>query len=390
MSMNILEKRTVTLNTIFNFGATLVSQFISVYLYIYTKSIPMMCLYIIVRIGLFPVFFILGNRLSRKHSFTLTYTLGLILITIGLVFSLLSGELFERAPYYVLLVAGIIGSGEGFYYFSANNCNQIVSTAQSRATFLSYNGIFNNITSLLAPVFSSIILSQTADELTGYRFILLSIIIVFVIVIILALRMSIKSDDKDISISKALSLKDSVWRDHCIAVLFYGLRDGIGLNMISLLVYEAAGNGGVYSRLQIMFSFITIFAYRLLKRVLSKDRITRTMKAGVILKIASTYSLIFFPNTIGAIIYGIGNAFAAAFYDNSYSYLSANIIGRYPEEMTARVVAKETYLSLSRCTSMFIVLICYRLMSETIYLKASVFVLTLSTIVVERILLKYK
>ena len=115
--MNPLEKKTVMLNTVFNFGATLVSQFISVYLYIYTGSLPLMCLYIIVRIGLFPIFFMLGNHLSKRHSFTLTYTLGLVFITLGLVFSLLAGPLFEANPFYVLIVAAIIGSGEGFYYF---------------------------------------------------------------------------------------------------------------------------------------------------------------------------------------------------------------------------------------------------------------------------------
>ena len=50
----------------------------------------------------------------------------------------------------------------------------------------------------------------------------------------------------------------------------------------------------------------------------------------------------------GAIYYGIVNAIASAFYDNSYNYLSATIIGRYPSEMTARVVVRETYLSASR------------------------------------------
>ena len=114
------------------------------------------------------------------------------------------------------------------------------------------------------------------------------------------------------------------------------------------------------------------------------------MKFGVLMKILSTYSLIFFPNTTGAIFYGIGNALAAAFYDNSYSYLSANIIGRYRDEMTARIVAKETYLSLARCTSMFLVILSYFLLPKQYYLQISVSIITLSTIVVQKILLKYK
>ena len=389
--MSKLEKRTIILNTIFAFGSSLVSNFVSIYLFIYTNSIPLMCLYIICRIGMFPIFFILGSKLVKKYPFTLTYTIGLVLITVALFYALTGGPLFEKNPYYVLIAALIIGCGEGFYYLSANTCNQIVSTVESRSTFLSFNGMFTNITTLLAPVYASFILSLNPDEMIGYRRMLVTIIFVFIFVICVALSMNKKSEDKDSHIHSALSLKnDKQWRDHNLAVFFYGLRDGLGLNTINLLLYKAAGNGGVYSRLNILFSFITIVTYRVIKRFLAKDKIDKTFKLGVVLKMLGTYSLIFFSNVPGAIVYGVSNAFAAVLYDNSYNYLSASIIGRYPNEMTARVVARETYLSISRCTSMLFVLLCFKILPESIYLQISVFILALSTIPVERILLKYK
>lgn len=389
--MSKLEKRTIILNTIFAFGSSLVSNFVSIYLFIYTNSIPLMCLYIICRIGMFPIFFILGSKLVKKYPFTLTYTIGLVLITMALFYALTGGPLFEKNPYYVLIAALIIGCGEGFYYLSANTCNQIVSTVESRSTFLSFNGMFTNITTLFAPVYASFILSLNPDEMIGYRRMLVTIIFVFIFVICVALSMNKKSEDKDSHIHSALSLKnDKQWRDHNLAVFFYGLRDGLGLNTINLLLYKAAGNGGVYSRLNILFSFITIVTYRVIKRFLAKDKIDKTFKLGVVLKMLGTYSLIFFPNVPGAIVYGVSNAFAAVLYDNSYNYLSASIIGRYPNEMTARVVARETYLSISRCTSMLFVLLCFKILPESIYLQISVFILALSTIPVERILLKYK
>lgn len=389
--MSKLEKRTIILNTIFSFGSTLVSNFIAIYLYIYTNSIPLMCLYIIVRISMFPIFFTLGSKIVKKYPFTLTYTIGLALITVALIYALVAGKLFEQNPYYVLIAAAIIGTGEGFYYLSANTCNQIVSTVETRSTFLSFNGMFTNITTLLAPIYASFILSLNTNEMIGYRKMLVTIIIVFIIVISVALSMNKRSEDKDSHIHKVLYVKDDKqWRDHNLAVLFYGLRDGLGLNTINLLLYNAAGSGGIYSRLSILFSLITIITYRTIKRFLVRDKIDRTFKLGVLLKIAGTYSLIFFPNIPGAIVYGVINAFAAVLYDNSYNYLSATIIGRYPKEMTARVVVRETYLSISRCSSMLFVIICYKLLNESIYLQIAVFILTLSTIPVERILLKYK
>lgn len=350
-----------------------------------------MCIYIVVRIGMFPIFFMLGSKIVKKYPFTLTYTIGLTLITVALIYALTGGPLFESNPYYVLIAAAIIGTGEGFYYLSANTCNQIVSTVETRSTFLSYNGMFTNITTLLAPVYASFLLSLNADEMIGYRRMLVTIIIVFIVVIGVALTMNKRSEDKDSHIHTALSLQgDQQWKDHNLAVMLYGLRDGLGLNTISLLLYKAAGNGGIYSKLNILFSFITIITYRVIKRFLVKDKIDKTFKLGVVLKILGTYALIFIPNIPGAIIYGVTNAFAAVLYDNSYNYLSATIIGRYPQEMTARVVARETYLSISRCSSMMFVVICFRMLPESIYLQVAVFILTLTTIPVERILLKYK
>jgi len=387
--MTKLEKMTLALNAIFNFGAVLVSSFISVYLYIYAESIPLMCLYIIVRIGLFPIFFILGNKISKKHTFAVTYVLGLSLITIALIIALFGSSLFETNPYYVLIVAAVIGSGEGFYYFSANNMNQIASPDnESRKIFYSYNGIFGNTTSLLAPIFATIVLSYSASELSGYEKILMTIIVIFIIVTVIAFKMNKKSQDTCEKLGSAFSFKDKDWNRHNLAVFFYGLRNGLELNTVSLLLYEAATNGTIYSRLQIAFSVVTIISFRVILRFLTKDRIAKTFKLGVVMKIVCIAILVFIPNIYGAIAYGLINALALVFYDNKYSVISANIIYHYKEDTTARVVARETFLSFGRCIAMGLVILCFKVLPSGIYLQVSCMLLALAPIVTERLFIK--
>lgn len=389
--MSKIEKYTILLNSIFSFGSSLVSSFISVYLFIYTKSIPMMCLYVIVRIGLFPMFFVFGNKFSKKYSFTLTYILGLLLITCGLLYALLGAKLFEYNPYYVLVAAAIIGAGEGFYYFSANSCNQIVTSIQTRATFLAYNGAIGNVVSIFSPIFASLLLSLFKEEITAYKAMLIVIVLVFIFVIFVAFKINLRVKDTNVSIRKVLSVSnDKQWRDHQLGVFYYGLRDGLGLNTIGLLVYQAAGNGGLYSKLQVLFSICAVVAYFISKKMLNKKRINRTFFIGTLLKMAGTYALIFFENVSGAVFYGIVNALASASYDNSFNYLSANIIGRYPNEMTERIVAKEIVLSFSRIFSMCVVLIAYKLLSEDLYLKVSASILCLSSLLTVGILTRNK
>ena len=387
--MTNLEIRTTLLNTLFNFAATLVSSFVSVYLYVYADSLIIMSIYTIIRIGLFPVSFILGSKISKKVPFTYTYTIGLILITCSLIYILSGTALFIRNRYYVLIAALITGVGEGFYYFSANTCNQVVSSVETRAKFLAYNGIFNNVASLMAPFVSNLIINRASDDMRGYTVILYLTVIIYVCVVAIALTINKKSDDNDISLLSVLSLKDERWKDHQLAVFFYGLNNSMALTLMTILIFNAAKNGDVYSKLQTFFALICILSYRLVAKKMNKESIDKTINFGVILKISSTAMLVLFTNMFGAIYYGITNALATAFFDNTYNYLSATIIGKYPEEMTARVVVREVILSLGRCMGMAFIILCYSILPENLYLKVSVIILSIMPIFVKKTLMKY-
>lgn len=388
--MNKLEKRTIFLNTLFNLASALMSTFVSVYLYVYTDSLVIMTIYTIIRIGLFPVSFILGSKIAKKVPFTYTYALGLILITCSLIYILIGKSLFELNRNFVYIAAVITGIGEGFYYFSANTCNQIVSNVQTRANFLSYNGIFTNITSLLAPFVANLIINGSKTDMDGYRTILIVTVVIFIFVVFIAMTINKKSDDKDVTLKRAFSLKDPMWKDHQLAVFSYGLMNSLTLTAMNILIFDAAGSGNTYSRLQAVFALITIISYRLITKNLNKEHLNRTFLIGVVLKSSAVLMLVYCANMFGAIYYGIVNAIASAFYDNSYNYLSAYIIGKYPSEMTARVVTRECSLSLGRCVGMGFIVLCYLVLPESLYIKVSITTLTLTPIIVERLMIKYK
>lgn len=387
--MNKLEIKTIVLNTLFSFASTLMSTFVSVYLYVHADSLVLMTIYTIIRIALFPPSFIIGSKISKKYNFTITYSIGLLLVTCSLLYILFGSSLFSINKYYILIAAFITGVGEGFYYFSSNTCNQVVSTAESRAKFLAYNGIFNNVTCVLAPFVSNLIINKSSNDMIGYRRILILTVFIFITVILTALTINKKSDDKDISILSVFSLKEKVWRDHQLGVFFYGFANSLSLTLTSMLIFNASKSGDTYSKLQIMFAIIAVVSYRLISRRVNRDFINKTYIVGLFIRISSTMFLVIFPNMFGAIYYGVANALASVFYDNTYNYLSACIIGKHPDEMTARVVARETSLSLGRCIGMGFVVLCSFIMPDT-YVKFSVMLLSLFPILVALFLFKYK
>ncbi|MBQ9037651.1 MAG: MFS transporter, partial [Erysipelotrichaceae bacterium] len=131
-------------------------------------------------------------------------------------------------------------------------------------------------------------------------------------------------------------------------------------------------------------------SFRIITRFLDKKHIDTTFMIGVFLTVSSTIVLILFDNIAGAIYYGVSNALALVFYDNSYAYISANIISRYDNEMTERIVGRETAMSLGRCVGMGFIVLLSVLLPEDLYLKISVITLSLTPFIVERILIKYK
>lgn len=388
--MTSLEKRTVVLNAVFNLSSTFSSLFLNVYLFVYAKSLPLMCIYTIIRIALFPAFFILGSKIVKKHSYTLTFTIGLVLIASSLLYALYATDLFEINPKYILIAAVLTGIGEGLYWFSSNACNQVVSNIETRATFLAFTGLFNNIGSLAAPSIASLIINNSNTDLEAYRIILIIVFVLYIIVSLISLSIKVKSENKQSSLKESFNFKDSLWRDHCIGVVIYGLRNSLSLVVTGLLVYEAVQNGSTYSILQTIFAVVTVVLFFLMTKLYDKRFIRPVFAIGVIATISSLVVLVLFNNIYGAIYFGLANAVYLCFYETSYSYFSANIISNYMDDMVERVVARETCLSFGRCLGMGFIVLCYYIFPSDLYLKVSVITLAFTTILVYKIFVKYR
>ena len=379
--MSKYELRAIILNCLFNFGASLVSLFVSVYLYIYTESLITMTIYSIVQIAFLGLSSIWAVQLFGKSKFTIPYALGLILMSSSVTYSLFGTPLFEMSVNYVYIAAVLIGIGEGFFYFAYSTCNQTVTTLQSRALFLQYNGIFLNVGGIFAPLVADIIIDTSASDIIGYTKILYLIVAIFAIVILISLTINVKPENKDIPLVNALSLKDKPWRDHQLGYIFYGLMNSLYLNLTGLLIFNAAGGGGLYSKVQLGFYFVSIISYRLLSSALSKDRIKKTYIIGTVIKIVSIVVLVLFNNIYAAIFYGVVNSLANVFYDNTHSYISSMIMSNYySDDIPARCAFREAILAVGRIAGLLIILLFARLFPNN-YLLVSVLVLSLAPIV---------
>ena len=379
------EKRIVTINALYNMATTLSQVFVNVYLYEYTGSLVVMSIYTIIRIGLFPLAFAFGGKVSHKIKFSYIITTGLLFIISSLAFVLWRSDIIAIYNDAVYIVASLTGIGEGLFWFSINSCHQIVPRIHIRSLYLAQIGIFNNITALAAPIISSLIIKYSGSDTVGYIHIFQFVIVIYIAIVGISFRFRVKSEKKLFPLSKVYSLKDQNWRLSMIAVFFYGIRDSFTLTLSGLLIYNATGSSGsLYSQLLIVFSLLAILSFHLLAKRLNNDNFLIFFITGTVLTVVASLVLVYFNNIYGAVFFGIANAVSSAFYGNPYTELLMRSISTFSNDsQVARVIAKETYLSFGRCFGMALIVVFYYFIPQNdMYLYVSVTLCSLCPLIV--------
>lgn len=378
------ERLLILINCFYNLANAMSAVFMNVYLYAYTGSLVVMSIYTIVRIGLYPFFFTIGGKWAQRHRFSQTLTAGLVFIMISLLFVLGASDQFERVPQLVYVVAALVGMGEGLYWLSINSLNQIVSTAKTRSLFISDIGIFNNLSAIIAPLISTLIIELAGTDTAGYVEIFKIVLVIYGLIALLSTRISARSVNRGFSVLKRMRLDDPQWRYCMISTFLYGMRDSLILTLAGLLVYNATnGSGSAYGKLLAIFAVLTILAYAWVSRTMRRSNRMRYYQIGSLLIASSTIVLVLWPTLAGAIYYGVVNAIATPMYANPYTIIMMNAIQDYAaqENIVGRVIAKEAYLSIGRCLGMVLIVLCSLLLPETLYLPTAVVMCSLFPVI---------
>lgn len=353
------EKLVISINSIFTLSNVLSSMFLNVYLFTYTQSMVVMAIYTSIRIGLFPISEYLAALLAKRKGYTCSIMLGLMMIMSSLIFTLTMGDRFALYPNLVYVVAVLTGIGEGCYYLCINTLNQKCTTSKTRAHYLAMMGVVTNLGNLVGPFISTMILSKSINDLTGYTTIFKVILIFYLFILVLCWFVKVEKEKQILNLRGMFQLKkDYHWAYCCKCSLLNGIRDVFPLALSGLMVYEATGGDGTsYSQLLSLFSIITIASCLALKNCLSSHRWLHLYHIGAWITTGSMLAMLIFNNLYGAILYGVLNALSVATFSNPFTMDFMNIINRYEDGVMARLIVKETFLSIGRVGSMLLIAI---------------------------------
>ena len=198
----------ITVNCIFTLCSQMASVFMNVYLYTYTGSLVVMAIYTAVRIGIYPLFFMLAGKMAVKNSYSRSLTFGLLILVAQLSEVLALNAYFGTYPILIYLAALLCGMGESFYWCSVNSLNQLVSDLEDRTQFLSLIGIFSNIMSICAPVISGIVIASSISDTAGYISIFKVVLVVYVILAVIAFQVKVDVKSQNFSVRHCMKLSD--------------------------------------------------------------------------------------------------------------------------------------------------------------------------------------
>ncbi|MDI9539910.1 MAG: MFS transporter [Bacillota bacterium] len=379
------EKLLISCSVLFALASGMSAVFMNVFLYTYTGSLTVMALYTCIRIGIFPFCFTLAGKAARKIGYGVTMSMGLIFMFFQLFYVIQFNQLFALNTDLVFVAAILSGFGESFYYLSVNTLNQLVTTPESRADFLSISGILSNISNVAAPLIATFIINLSGSDTNGYLNIFRIVLVVYGFISVLGLNIKAKGNMTKFSVFKSLTFqKDKQWRYVLLTHFIYGFRDSLILSLTGILVYNATdGSGSFYGRLLSLFSLLTILSYALASRLIKKHNRIKYYTYGAFFVASTAIVLVLIPNIYGALYYGVVNAVASPFYNVPFTIITMNALSDYSktENLAGRVIAKETYLSLSRCLGLLFVVLCERIFPENVYLYIAVLTLSISPII---------
>ncbi len=374
------EKLIIACTVLYTLASGMSAVFMNVFLYTYTGSLSVMALYTCIRIGLFPICFTLAGKIARILNYGVMMSTGLVFLFFQCFFVLNYNHLIEANNNWVYFVALLYGIGEGFYYLSINTLNQLVTTPKTRTMFLGISGILSNISNVVAPLLASFIIDCSLSDMDGYLNIFKIVLVIFGFIAILGLLVNEKGNPMPFSVLKSLTFQnDPQWKYVLMTYFLYGFRDSLILALAGLLVYNAtSGSGSLYGKLLAFFSFMSIISYMYVSKRMVKENRMKYYTWGAIFLASSSMALVLFPNIYGAIYYGIVNSVSYAFYGSAFNIITMNAINDYAqnENLVGRVIAKETYLSVSRCIAMLFIVACNYLLPENLYLYVSVILLS--------------
>ncbi len=338
---------------LFALSVSLSNTFVNVYLWKVDRNFASIGRYNVAVYLLQPLMFFAAAWLAKRKTSVFTFRIGILLHAAFYAVTLWGGNRLAGHP---MLLGMLMGTAAGFYWCSFNELSLRFTSSESRDRFYGMNGVVGSVAGMVAPPTAGTLISleDKLGNLTGYHLVFGLSLALFVLGSFVSTRLSQSELGERFNFQIMLGgLRDKDWRRVLFGSTIYGLREGVFLFLIGLLMYIATGSEmelGEFFLLQSALSFASFFIVSRMVHVHNRKKI---LGVGAVLLAGCAFLFLLPLRTLTLLWYGGLVAICLPWFLVPLQGTIFDIIGRLDNETkdNARlehIVMRETFSNTGR------------------------------------------
>ncbi|MBP1156815.1 MULTISPECIES: MFS transporter [unclassified Paenibacillus] len=285
-------------------------------------------------------------------------------VAVAALFYLLVLWFGERAADYFLLLGAVQGLSSGLFWLAFNVIYFEVTDPDNRDRFNGAAGLLGSGAGMIAPWISGFLIVRM-QEYNGYRLIFTLSLIVFCVGVFVSffLKKRKTSGRYEWFLTwRCLRQKDTVWRKVGLALMAQGIREGVFVFMITLLVYVHTGSEMKLGNFSLLTSAAALISFMIAGRLLRPEYRPKAILIGAVMLVLIILPFFWKVNFATLLVFGIGAAIFYPLYGIPMTSIVFDLIGGDNESVKRReeyIVMRELALNAGRLlgTAVFIIVV---------------------------------
>ncbi|WP_258171376.1 MFS transporter [Paenibacillus sp. R14(2021)] len=343
--------------------------FLPVYLWKASQSFAVIGWFNFVQFVVSGLTFWLAGKWVKEHNKMNSLRLGVALSGLFYFVVLLLGK---SAVTYVVPLGMLIGLGNGFFWLAFNVVYFEVTEPGNRDRFNGWAGLLGSGAGIIAPWISGWLITANKGE-RGYTIIFTVSAVIFALAVVLSFWLKKRQTDgtyKWLYGIRQLRQSGNPWRYAVPAIICQGVREGVYMFFVGLLVFLATKNEGKLGNFSLITSIMALFSFWMIGRLLTPQRRRTAMLIGALMITAVT-AVLFWPLSYRTLlIFGIGTALFIPLYIIPMTSTVFDLIGSNEESAKQReefVILREAGLTVGRMVGVTAYLIVLPYMERSPY-----------------------
>ncbi|PZD95090.1 MFS transporter [Paenibacillus sambharensis] len=267
----------------------------------------------------------------------------------------------KQAAQYVIPLGMLNGVGLGFFWMAYNVVYFEITEPDNRDRFNGWAGLLGSGAGIIAPWLSGLVIGLMSGD-QGYRIIFTVSLVIFGIATLLSFFLA-----KRESVGKyewlygfrELGRKGSLWRSVTSALFMQGMREGLFMFLLGLLVFLSTGKEQSLGNFTFWTSLVGLMSFLLVGRRLNPRNRSKAMLVGTAILAASTALLLAGTEFYTLLALGVAIAIFMPLYVIPMTSAVFDMIGSTRESAVHReelIVLREAALITGRAAGLIIFL----------------------------------